>query len=295
MAINKVIFYGETLVDMTTVTVSPETLGAGVTALDKSGKLITGKAELTAPDTGTDVAAIGSRRFTSVQKALQEAQSGDTVTMIADSDESGSDLVINRGVTLDMKAFDLTAGSILGKDGGFLIGNTYSTGDFAKLKTDSLTLGDTPYVDSENWSLLPAWSPANSCYVFTWAIVRTDLTNTGLRINEETKQIHFQFGIAWSGTFRSHLLADNGASDNELEMRVQLRWQSSNGEYVVNHAYADRFVKTASSNTTTHYTFTLNGFDTLQVDLASLRVQAMVVADCGAIAYGTVFTAADAS
>lgn len=42
MAVNKVIYYGEVLVDMSQVTVKPETLVDGVTTLDASGEMITG-------------------------------------------------------------------------------------------------------------------------------------------------------------------------------------------------------------------------------------------------------------
>lgn len=42
MGVNKVIYYGEVLVDMSQVTVNPETLAKGETALDASGELITG-------------------------------------------------------------------------------------------------------------------------------------------------------------------------------------------------------------------------------------------------------------
>ncbi len=45
MGVNKVIFYGETLIDMSQVTVTPETLGKGKTALDARGELITGTLE----------------------------------------------------------------------------------------------------------------------------------------------------------------------------------------------------------------------------------------------------------
>lgn len=45
MSVNKVIYYGEVLVDMTQVTVKPENLSKGETALDASGKLITGAHE----------------------------------------------------------------------------------------------------------------------------------------------------------------------------------------------------------------------------------------------------------
>lgn len=45
MGVNKVIYYGEVLVDMSQVTVTPETLGKGTTALDAKGDLITGTHE----------------------------------------------------------------------------------------------------------------------------------------------------------------------------------------------------------------------------------------------------------
>lgn len=46
MGVNIVKFYGTTLVDMTDATVTPETLGAGVTAYDAKGNLIVGTAEI---------------------------------------------------------------------------------------------------------------------------------------------------------------------------------------------------------------------------------------------------------
>ena len=42
MGVNKIIFGGETVVDLTSDTVTPETLAVGITAHDKSGNLITG-------------------------------------------------------------------------------------------------------------------------------------------------------------------------------------------------------------------------------------------------------------
>ena len=45
MAVNRVIYYGKVLVDMSNVTVKPENLKIGETALDASGELITGTFE----------------------------------------------------------------------------------------------------------------------------------------------------------------------------------------------------------------------------------------------------------
>lgn len=65
-----------------------------------------------APDTGPIVAKIGDTEYRRVKTALEEAQSGQTVLMIADSDETGAFLHIPKGVTLDLAGHTLTAASM---------------------------------------------------------------------------------------------------------------------------------------------------------------------------------------
>lgn len=55
MAVNKVVYNGETLVDLTNDSVTPETLAEGVTAHDKSGAVITGT--MSAGGGGSDLPA----------------------------------------------------------------------------------------------------------------------------------------------------------------------------------------------------------------------------------------------
>lgn len=50
MAIKKVVYAGETLIDLTADTVTPETLGAGVKAYNAAGVLVTGTAEISGTD-----------------------------------------------------------------------------------------------------------------------------------------------------------------------------------------------------------------------------------------------------
>lgn len=45
MAVNKVVYCGETLIDLTTLTVTPETLAAGVIAINAAGEIIVGTAK----------------------------------------------------------------------------------------------------------------------------------------------------------------------------------------------------------------------------------------------------------
>lgn len=51
MAVNKVVYGGIVLVDLTGITVTPETLAEGVTAIDAAGKLIVGTAKFAAANT----------------------------------------------------------------------------------------------------------------------------------------------------------------------------------------------------------------------------------------------------
>ena len=55
MAVNKVIYYGEVLVDMSQVSVNPDSLVEGKTALDASGELITGSNPYEKSETDTEV------------------------------------------------------------------------------------------------------------------------------------------------------------------------------------------------------------------------------------------------
>ena len=57
MAINKVVYKGDILIDLTTDTVSPETLAVGATAHDKSGELIVGTFEGGGTDTSDATAS----------------------------------------------------------------------------------------------------------------------------------------------------------------------------------------------------------------------------------------------
>lgn len=74
MAVNKVIFGGETVIDLTNDTVTPETLAKGVTAHDKSGAAITGTMQ-----SGEDLNSVLTEQETliaTLQQTLQGKASG---------------------------------------------------------------------------------------------------------------------------------------------------------------------------------------------------------------------------
>ncbi len=66
------------------------------------------------------VAMIGEQGFLTVADALNAATSGQTVTMIDNSEEKDAYLIIQPGVTLDLASCELTAKAVIGLKGSFL-------------------------------------------------------------------------------------------------------------------------------------------------------------------------------
>ena len=58
MAVNKVIYNGKTLIDLTAVDVTPETLAAGKKAMNAAGELIVGTMESAEALTAEEIRAI---------------------------------------------------------------------------------------------------------------------------------------------------------------------------------------------------------------------------------------------
>lgn len=62
MGVNKVIYGNETLIDLTELTVTPDKLVKGATAINKAGEVITGTASIASLtfETGTESIPVGS-------------------------------------------------------------------------------------------------------------------------------------------------------------------------------------------------------------------------------------------
>ena len=101
MAINKVVYKGDILIDLTTDTVSPETLAVGATAHDKSGELIVGTFE-----GGTDTSdATASASDIMLNKTAYTADGKTTGTFTIDSElDTQSSLLTQIASALQNKA-----------------------------------------------------------------------------------------------------------------------------------------------------------------------------------------------
>ena len=101
MGVNKVIYYGEVLVDMSQVTVTPESLEKGKTALDAKGELITGLHEGVEPNGDTLVwdgntdgldsidFGISMYKVSDLYPTLSEVNAGATLIYFLDDDVTG--------------------------------------------------------------------------------------------------------------------------------------------------------------------------------------------------------------
>ena len=234
-------------------------------------------------------AVIDGVQYGTLAEALFAAQAGDVVKLLNDV-VIDSHLIIPNGVTLDLADATLTANYIFASKDSCVTANP----DSGKLMVPqgNALLGKNGYINSAGQYVLPIWDPAEGCYVFSLFIVDTDTSKgRGLKIDEEAEQIYFQFKHRATKAINQRLLVD-GAADNELSVIIRLAWANEKGTAYQDFVYNDSQIgKVAGSY---DYTFTLNGFSALGIELSTLTVTAMVVTNSGATAFGTEWTQATA-
>ena len=234
------------------------------------------------------VAKIGDVEYTSLMDALKAAKSGDVVQLIADVAVDGT-VSIPVGVTLNLADYALTADYIIGFNGSYLTG----TPEIAKLNVpkDQIILGKEGYKNEKGQYVLPIWDPANGCFLFSLFVANTATSARGLYLYEDEGKIFFQFKHQATTALNNRLLSD-GAGDNGLSIVIRLKWTNSNGTACQDFYYNDRQIGLVTGKN--DYTFTLTGYSALNIDLSTLVVQALIISDSGAIAYGTEWTQANA-
>ena len=229
-------------------------------------------------------AMVGGSHYGTVEQALAAAKPGDVVTLTADA--VAGNLFVPVGVTLDLAEYSLTADYLFGVKGTFLTG----TPEKAKLMVpkDNVILAQDGYVNAKGQYVLPIWDPASNCFQFSLFVVNTDTSkNRGLKINEAAEEIRFQFKHQATSNLNSLLLAD-GASDNEMSIVIRLSWTNDQGTAHQDFVYNDNQVAKVTGSY--DYTFVLTGYSALNINLDTLVVQAMVITNSGATAFGTAWT-----
>lgn len=233
--------------------------------------------EKTNVGTGVVVAIIGEKEYYTVEDALAEAQSGETVSMTADSTED-VDIIIPDGVTLHLQSYTLTVNRLIGFSGGKLNATTAGAGKL-KVAKDKLLLSEAAV--SGNFTIVPLWNPESNHYEFAQMMVRDTLTGHGLTIVEgENESIGFKFRTAVEPYYRTRLLNDGG-SDNGLSVFVELAWSKEQSKASLHFDYANATVASVFGSTNTDYYFTQTNYSAFDLDIETLEARGVVKLECG--------------
>jgi hypothetical protein len=234
------------------------------------------------------------QKYGTLAEALAEANPGDTVKLIADNDATGETLILRPGVTLHLGAYDLIADGFIGFNGSILDATRYSaTGDYGKLivPKENLVLSGGQAAVNGAYDVIPVWN-GEDAYILANALVNDTEGEYGLKIDEENKTIRFSFVHKVGGSANNAFFKD-GTGDNALKIIIRLEWASGNGVAYQDFVYNDDFVGLVSGGGY-NYSFVLNNYDILNIDLSNLSVTAMILTDAGTITAGQVWTQANA-
>ena len=241
------------------------------------------------PETPVYVAEVNGVKYTTVKEALENAQPGDTVTMIADSDESQNDLIMISGVKLNTQSFDLSARSFVGFNGSEIYGTTYVTtgaGDCSKLTIKNLILGETGRPNG-TYTIIPVYIPNGGYYVFANFRFNTTYQGQGLTIDKTQKRIYLQFNQSISTALNNDMLKSQySAAGNKFRIVVRITWQGKDGVYELDYAYTDQFVINTLMSSNVDYTCVINNYNLIGLTgyaEDSITVQALLVTESGLI------------
>lgn len=217
----------------------------------------------------------------------------ETIQMLKDFTETDY-IIIAPGTTLDLDVYTVVAENyMVGFDGSYLDGNTYRTDGkaYAKLitKKSFSMLTDGSFVDSAGYNIVPMYH--DGAYVFARFEVNTNRAsneNRGLVVDEADKSVYFQFLTRTTKTVRENLMAD-GIEDNKVTIMVRLVWENGNGRAQQDYVYRADYVQEVAEGDK-DFNFVLNGYDKLHMDINSLTVKGMVIADSGVTAYSAEWT-----
>ena len=264
--------------------------------------LVIKQAVLSSDEAGEAVAYIvgNEGNYMTLQDALNAAEAtGGTVKIKADVNELVVDsiVVIPSGVTLDIESKTLTVKSLVGLKNSKLTGTPDSsssdnkwTGGLLVTAKGNLILSETPY-NNGAYDVLPVWDPAAGAYRFS--LFQADATSKdayGLFIDEAEGTLIFKFVHKATGQINKGLLID-GSSDNELKIVVHLEWMTTEGIAYQEFVYTDGLVGQVAGDDV-RYTFTLEGYEKLNIVMDTLKVSARIITESGVICESVVYTAA---
>ena len=161
-------------------------------------------------------AVIGSVSYASVEEALEDAASGQRVTLVTNADATGKTLFIKSGVTLDLGAYTLKADGLIGLSGSTITGATREdAASGAKLYVDrtNIVLSEIAPDGTSGWKVIPVWNGDH--YVFARAMIY----NPKFSKNTAANSAKVEF-IPTFNSFVKQNLFNDGCDDNDVSIII---------------------------------------------------------------------------
>jgi len=197
-----------------------------------------------ATNTEKTVALIGNTSYPSVQDAVANAQSGDTVTLQVNAEEAGQTLSLNTGITLDLNGNNLTVNALFA-DGAV----TDSADGAGKLVAGTLQLSpNNPQLALYNGS--------------AYQLFNSQVTSDGqVTVNENA--VRFGYRLNFTNPEAYALLQNNNATAAGLDYRVTLTQGTTNITYVFTPELITRYANYKLNGSNPAFTLMVTGLDSL--------------------------------
>ena len=162
---------------------------------------------------------------------------------------------------------------------------TNATGAYGKLVVgkDNVLLSKDSTVDpmGYNYHVLPVWNEADGAYEFAMLRVNNSLGTHGLTVDEN--KIEYRFRHQTTSYYKSNVLND-GSLDNGVKVLLTLSYENDLGKAEQTFVYNDDFFATVNNANDMDYTFKLENYESVGVDLSGeykVTITIAIVTDCG--------------
>ena len=165
-----------------------------------------------------NTAKIGDEKYLTVEAALAAAKPGETIVMTADSDESGSILVLFNGVTLDLNGKTLKANYLITTNGGANVIDSSDGEGLLVIAKNNLTV--------VNQSCLPIWIEAEGGYRF----VQVTLKMQGTAKADGSFLMQYYFTGALDGALKTQF---QNVAQNDMKLVLRVTYKSMDGSNAI--------------------------------------------------------------
>ena len=206
------------------------------------------------------LASVDGVCYGSLEEALDAAEGGATVQLLKDT--TGTDVILRRGVGLDLNGNTLEAEYIFSVNGAEIADN--SEGNTGLLKVDASRV----MISKEN-AQLPVWNGEG--YVFTTVTYKTRL------MEHDNDKLKFAFLPQFKPGATA--LLEDGVDGNKVTIEVRVSWLTKMGREYRNLVFNEQQVDTVVG-TNGAFILTFSGFS--QLDMASgISVEGIVISETG--------------